>query len=79
MSVFPELVLGLWLDNQWVRFIIQSKVSLLLKTQESRKEDLTKLIVESHPYDTPCVIYLPIDGGHAPFMSWVVDQTREKK
>ena len=55
------------------------QVSLLLKTQESRKEDLTKLIVECHPYDTPCVIYLPIDGGHTTFMNWVVDQTTEQK
>ena len=27
--------------------------------------------VALHPYENPCVLALPVEGGHAPFLEWV--------
>jgi periplasmic divalent cation tolerance protein len=32
---------------------------------------------ELHPYDVPCVIALPLVGGHPGYLDWVVRETRE--
>ena len=32
---------------------------------------------ELHPYAVPCVIALPLVGGHPGYLDWVVRETRE--
>lgn len=31
-------------------------------------------VLDIHPYKTPCIISLPVEGGHAPFLKWI-DET----
>ncbi|MEX2642082.1 MAG: divalent-cation tolerance protein CutA [Acetobacterales bacterium] len=52
------------------------EVSLIAKTRTAVLERLTARVVEMHSYDCPCVVALPIVGGHAPFLSWIEDETR---
>merc|ERR1712062_149349 len=56
----------------------ETEVSLILKTQQSLQTELSEFIVKNHPYEVPCVVFLPVTGGHTPFMNWVVDQTTKK-
>jgi periplasmic divalent cation tolerance protein len=30
---------------------------------------------ELHPYDVPCVIALPLVGGHPDYLRWIADET----
>ena len=53
----------------------ESEVILILKTQMSRVAGLTELITANHPYDCPCVIALPIEGGNQKFLDWINQQT----
>jgi periplasmic divalent cation tolerance protein len=57
---------------------LQSEMEALavIKTTADRFEALAKRIVELHPYEVPEVIALPITGGHAPYLAWVVESTR---
>lgn len=44
---------------------------LILKTRRELAEAATAAVAEGHSYDCPCVLVLPIQGGHAPFLDWI--------
>ena len=49
---------------------------LICKTTRSAWLSFEKRARELHPYDTPCIVALPLEKGFAPFMQWIVDETR---
>jgi periplasmic divalent cation tolerance protein len=53
------------------------EVVLLLKTTKALAGELTRVLVEAHSYDCPCVVVLPIEGGHPGFLDWIVTETGE--
>lgn len=52
------------------------EVALVLKTRAELVEALTARLREAHPYDCPCVVALPIDGGNPAFLAWIAAETR---
>lgn len=46
-----------------------SEVVMLAKT--SRPDALRVRVMQLHPYDVPCVISIPIEGGNPQFLEWV--------
>lgn len=48
---------------------------LILKTSKVRKEELINRLRELHPYDTPCIVCLPIEGGNPDFLRWIASET----
>ncbi len=58
----------------WRGKVDQARETLLLiKTTRRRFEPLRRLISRLHPYDVPEIIALPIQRGHAPYLTWVRD------
>lgn len=53
-----------------------AEVALVLKTRADLVEALTARVRELHPYDCPCVVALPIDGGNPAFLSWIAAETK---
>jgi periplasmic divalent cation tolerance protein len=53
------------------------EVVLLLKTTEALAGELTRAIASAHSYDCPCVVVLPIEGGHRGFLDWIAAETAE--
>lgn len=51
------------------------EVALILKTRRALVKRLAARIGELHSYDCPCVVALPILGGHAPYLDWVRAET----
>ena len=51
------------------------EVIVLLKTRRELVAPLTEKIVALHSYDCPCVVALPIEAGHAPYLDWIRDET----
>lgn len=49
---------------------------VVVKTAEDRVEAVVEQLVADHTYDVPEVIVTPVVGGHAPYLAWVVDETR---
>lgn len=45
---------------------------LLLKTRSSLVEELTSRIMALHSYDCPCVVAVPVAGGNAAYLDWVL-------
>lgn len=54
----------------------EAEVALVLKTRADLVEALTARVRELHPYDCPCVVALPIDGGNPAFLSWIAAETK---
>ena len=51
------------------------EVAVLMKTQARLVEKLSARINDLHSYDCPCVVSLPIAGGHPPFLKWIGEET----
>lgn len=52
------------------------EVVLLLKTTEALEEVLIQALTDSHSYDCPCVVSLPIESGNPAFLQWIEDETQ---
>lgn len=49
---------------------------LVLKTTRDRFERLRDRALALHPYQVPEVIALPVEAGSAPYLAWLVRETR---
>lgn len=52
---------------------------MMIKTQTTHVEELTKWIRDNHPYSVAEVITLPIEKGNLPYMKWLAESVPEKK
>ena len=76
LAACGNIIPGITSVYEWQGVVeTEGEVSLLLKTMETKQEALTAFVVEHHPYDTPCVVFVPIEGGHTPFLEWIEKQT----
>ena len=50
---------------------------LLIKTTRKRYPALEAAIRQSHPYELPEIIAIPVTGGLPAYLDWVVQETRE--
>jgi periplasmic divalent cation tolerance protein len=54
-----------------------SEVMLVLKTTAGKSPEVARRAVELHPYDVPEVLVLPVEAGHAPYLSWVGSEVED--
>lgn len=50
-----------------------SEILLIIKTSEQKRKAVMKRLVELHPYEVPEVISFPIEAGHGPYLSWILE------
>jgi periplasmic divalent cation tolerance protein len=48
---------------------------LVMKTIETRYKQLSKFILQQHPYETPELIALPVTQSTQEYLSWVIKET----
>lgn len=58
------------------RIADESEIAMILKTGAMLAPDLVREIAVLHPYDTPCILALPVIAAHGPFARWISDQTQ---
>ena len=49
---------------------------MIVKTRADRESDARAAIIGAHPYDCPCIVTIPIAGGHAAYLDWVARSCR---
>lgn len=60
----------------WQNQIEESQeLVLIIKTQTQHQAKLEETLLEIHPYKCPCLIFLPISGGHFSFLEWIGKET----
>ncbi len=53
-----------------------SEAVLLLKTSRALLQSCESQIVLLHSYETPCIVTLPINDIHSPYLKWVKESLR---
>ena len=53
------------------------EVLLMIKTTGDRLDALIARVIALHPYDLPELLAVEAVGGLAPYLDWVVQQTRD--
>ena len=51
------------------------ETAVIIKTAQSRTDEIMMLIVRHHPDDVPARLVLPVVGGGRDFMDWIMKQT----
>jgi periplasmic divalent cation tolerance protein len=51
------------------------EVPVFIKTTSARYPELEQAILESHPYELPEIIAVPVTQGLGAYLDWVVEQT----
>ena len=51
-----------------------TEVVMIAKTTEDRVPDLIEKVKSLHSYDCPCMVSLPVTGGHQPFLEWIAEE-----
>jgi len=68
-----NLVPGVRSVYRWEGAVTEDTETLaLIKTTASRYDALARRLVALHPYDVPELIALPLVGGHAPYLAWLL-------
>lgn len=55
-----------------------TEVVLIAKTTEDRIPELIEKVKSMHNYDCPCIVSLPVLGGHQPYLDWIVEGVRNQ-
>jgi periplasmic divalent cation tolerance protein len=50
--------------------------TLTVKTNAASYPAVEALLLESHPYELPEIIAVPITAGHAPYLAWIASSVR---
>ena len=53
-----------------------TEVVLIAKTTQARVPELVEKVKSIHSYDCPCIVSLPVSGGHNPFLDWIIEEVR---
>jgi len=73
LAACANLVAGIESHYWWKgRLESAAEVLIIFKTIKRHLRKLQELIVESHPYDTPEFVVLPLAGGDERYLDWLV-------
>lgn len=60
------------------KVVHDSEVLLLIKTRSDLYEELEAAILETHSYEVPEIVQVPIERGSANYLQWIVASTRKE-
>lgn len=71
-----NMIAGVKSQYMWEgKLCCENECILLCKTQKSLVTAVIDRVKDLHSYDVPCIMALPLQAGHAPFMQWVMSET----
>ncbi len=51
------------------------EAALWVKTKSALIDKVVNKVRSMHSYDCPCIVALPIEGGHAEYLDWIENET----
>ena len=67
-----NLILGIESHYWWQdKLELSEEVLLIIKTTSRKAKAVTRLILQSHPYEVPEVLVLPVAAGNPTYLKWV--------
>lgn len=55
---------------------MDEEVVMIAKTTAQKFEGLAEKVKSLHSYDCPCIVQLPVTGGHQPFLDWIASEVK---
>ena len=78
LAACVNVVPGLVSIYRWKGDVERAEEQLLLiKTRRETFAALREALVALHPYELPEVLALPIEDGHAPYLAWLDENSRQ--
>jgi periplasmic divalent cation tolerance protein len=72
VNIFPGMIAIFSWEGKTDR---AAETAVLVKTAASRADDALEAIKRLHPYSVPARLVIPVAGGGADFLAWIVAQT----
>ena len=72
VNIVPEMVSIFRWKGQVER---GTEAIMLIKTRASLQERVAGAVRESHPFETPAILFLPTEGGDKGYVDWIMEET----
>ena len=73
VNILPGMISHYWWQGSLER---AEEVVMILKTRADLADAVGRAVRQSHPYTTPSILVLPIDGGDPDYLAWITAETR---
>lgn len=67
-NILPGMESLYWWEGKITR---SQEVVLILKTTLERQSQVMAQVEALHPYDTPCILAIPVEEGNEPYLRWL--------
>ena len=72
VNILPGMVSHYWWEGKIER---GEEVVMIIKTRASLADAVQAAVKELHPYDTPAILVLPVEGGEVGYIGWLMRET----
>jgi periplasmic divalent cation tolerance protein len=76
VNIIPEMISIFRWKGQVER---GGEVVMIIKTRASLKQRVAVQVRETHPFETPAIVFLSTEGGDKDYVAWIMDETAEVK
>ncbi len=73
VNILPQMISHYWWDGKVER---GEEVVMIFKTRASLAEAVRTAVKETHPYATPAIVVLPVEGGDPAYLAWIMGETQ---
>jgi periplasmic divalent cation tolerance protein len=74
-----NIIAGMTSIYRWEGKIAQdSEVIMIIKTRKDLVDAAIGAVRKRHPYTNPALLTLPVDGGSADYLAWLVAETTRR-
>ncbi len=72
VNILPQMISHYWWQGALER---GEEVVMIFKTRASLAEALAAAVRETHPYQMPAIVTLPVEGGDPGYLEWIMAET----
>jgi len=72
VNILPGMISHYWWQGKIER---GEEVVMIIKTRATLADAVGAAVKEMHPYDTPAILVLPVEGGEAGYLAWMMAET----
>lgn len=73
VNILPKMESFYWWEGKIEN---DQETVLIAKIPDTARDALRERVLELHPYDTPCILFIPVSGGNPEYLDWL---TRESE
>jgi periplasmic divalent cation tolerance protein len=74
VNILPGMISHYWWQGAIER---GEEVVMIVKTRASLAEGVRAAVKEMHPYTTPAILVLPVEGGEPGYLDWLMKETEQ--